>query len=320
MAITDKNTLKSWFKRGLKPLASQFEAWMDSYYHKGEKIPVDSVDGLSEVLIDKVDQAAAAQMVKEAVANIQLPEATLEKKGIVQLTNTPSSSTTEAACPALVEQVAEAKANALRGELATNAFATDVATTKAEEAATALRGGVPAEGDTLKKLHDFILFLQSLVSSDDVNLDTVKEIVAFIKNNKDVIDTIATSKVAIADIVDSLTSAEANKPLSANQGRVLAELIAATASASKAIRLAIGFSVSTEAVNYFPSAATVTKLTWSAADIATVQVSVAGGAFSPITSGAPLTLAVAAGAPMQIKITYAASKTIGSILLEGTYS
>ena len=127
-------------------------------------------------------------------------------------------------------------------------------------------------------------------------------------------------EVAIADIVDNLTSTAADKPLSANQGRVLAELIAATASASKAIKLAVGFSVSTEAVSYFPSAATVTKLTWNAADIATVQVSVAGGAFSPITSGAALNLAVAAGAPMQIKITYAASKTIGSILLEGTYS
>lgn len=53
--ITDKNILKSWFKRGLKPLEAQFHAWMDSYWHKDDKIPVASVNNLADVLNKKAE-------------------------------------------------------------------------------------------------------------------------------------------------------------------------------------------------------------------------------------------------------------------------
>jgi len=56
MAITDINTLKSWFVRGARPLASQFAAWMDSFWHKQEAIPVSSIEKLSEILGDKIDR------------------------------------------------------------------------------------------------------------------------------------------------------------------------------------------------------------------------------------------------------------------------
>lgn len=36
MAIRPRATIKSWFYRGAKPLASMFHDWMDSYYHKDE--------------------------------------------------------------------------------------------------------------------------------------------------------------------------------------------------------------------------------------------------------------------------------------------
>jgi hypothetical protein len=50
MATTPKSTLYNWFKRGLKPLESQFKAWLDSYWHKDELIPLASVDGLLAAL------------------------------------------------------------------------------------------------------------------------------------------------------------------------------------------------------------------------------------------------------------------------------
>lgn len=50
----DKNTLKSWFTRGKKPLASQFAAWMDSYWHKDEKLPISSIENLSTALAAKM--------------------------------------------------------------------------------------------------------------------------------------------------------------------------------------------------------------------------------------------------------------------------
>jgi hypothetical protein len=50
MPVTPISTLKNWFKRGLKPLETQFAAWLDSYWHKSEAIPMESVDGLIDTL------------------------------------------------------------------------------------------------------------------------------------------------------------------------------------------------------------------------------------------------------------------------------
>ena len=67
--------------------------------------------------------------------------------------------------------------------------------------------------------------LNALADSDDTTLDQMSEIVAYIKNNKSLIDGITTGKVSVADIVDNLTSNAANKPLSAKQGKALKEMI-----------------------------------------------------------------------------------------------
>ncbi len=67
--------------------------------------------------------------------------------------------------------------------------------------------------------------LNALADSDDTTLDQLSEIVAYIKNNKTLIDGITTSKVNVSDIIDSLTSTATNKPLSAKQGKVLNDLI-----------------------------------------------------------------------------------------------
>jgi hypothetical protein len=67
--------------------------------------------------------------------------------------------------------------------------------------------------------------LAALADSDDTTLDQLSEIVAYIKNNKTLIDNITTGKVSVSDIVDNLTSTATNKPLSANQGRALKALI-----------------------------------------------------------------------------------------------
>lgn len=67
--------------------------------------------------------------------------------------------------------------------------------------------------------------LNALADSDDTTLDQLSEIVAYIKTNKDLIDGITTSKVNVSDIVNNLTSTATNKPLAANQGKVLKDLI-----------------------------------------------------------------------------------------------
>ncbi|MRI63992.1 hypothetical protein EDM00_08330 [Ornithobacterium rhinotracheale] len=50
MAKTDLNTIKSWFKNGLKPTQEQFWAWLDSFWHKDDKIPAENVEGLDAML------------------------------------------------------------------------------------------------------------------------------------------------------------------------------------------------------------------------------------------------------------------------------
>ncbi len=76
-----------------------------------------------------------------------------------------------------------------------------------------------------KVLADRLAIIETLVGSDDTDLDTIQEIVNYIKSNKSVIETLSSSKIAYTDIVDNLTSALANKPLSANQGYILKGLI-----------------------------------------------------------------------------------------------
>lgn len=67
--------------------------------------------------------------------------------------------------------------------------------------------------------------LNVLADSDDTTLDQLSEIVAYIKNNKSLIDGITTSKVNVSDIIDDLTSNFGDKPLSSKQGKILKEMI-----------------------------------------------------------------------------------------------
>jgi hypothetical protein len=45
--------LKAWFSKGKKPTEEQFHAWLDSYFHKDENIPAESIEGLTATLAGK---------------------------------------------------------------------------------------------------------------------------------------------------------------------------------------------------------------------------------------------------------------------------
>lgn len=55
---TDLNTIKNWFKKGLKPTQAHFWAWMDSFWHKNEKIPQSQIEALDATLANKADSSA----------------------------------------------------------------------------------------------------------------------------------------------------------------------------------------------------------------------------------------------------------------------
>lgn len=82
-----------------------------------------------------------------------------------------------------------------------------------------------ADSKTANALQELADRVNAFLDSDDETLDELSEIIDYIKNNKNLIDSITNGKVNITDIVDNLTTAAANKPLSANQGVVLKGLI-----------------------------------------------------------------------------------------------
>ncbi|WP_264530867.1 hypothetical protein [Flavobacterium sp. N502540] len=57
MAIQALNTIKNWFKTGLKPTQTQFWDTWDSFRHKYEKVPVKDVEGIDELLSAKADKS-----------------------------------------------------------------------------------------------------------------------------------------------------------------------------------------------------------------------------------------------------------------------
>lgn len=79
--------------------------------------------------------------------------------------------------------------------------------------------------------------LNTLANSDDTTLDQMAEVVAYIKNNKSLIDGITTGKVSVSDIIDNLTTSVSSKPLSAKQGVQLKALIDAIVVPTKTSQL-----------------------------------------------------------------------------------
>lgn len=67
--------------------------------------------------------------------------------------------------------------------------------------------------------------VNDLLDSDDTTLDQMSEVVAYIKANRELLESYTTEKVNVADIIDNLTTSVSNKPLSAKQGVQLKALI-----------------------------------------------------------------------------------------------
>ena len=91
--------------------------------------------------------------------------------------------------------------------------------------------------------------MNAIANSDDTTLDDFKEVVAYIKTNKSLIDAITTNKINYTDIVNNLTTNLTNKPLSAAQGVALKALIDAITVPTKTSQLTndSNFAVTTNA-------------------------------------------------------------------------
>lgn len=147
----------------------------------------------------------------------------------------------QAAAEAAAKNAGESAAAARNSEAAARGHAKTAADAaeRAEEAAAGASAGrideaiadhetnLAAHADIRNTLEALRNRVNAALNSDDVTLDQLAEIVAYIKSNKTLIDAITTSKVSVADIVDNLATNVASKPLSAARGVELNRLIGA---------------------------------------------------------------------------------------------
>ena len=74
--MTTIETLKQWFSNLKKPTQEQFWAWLDSFWHKSEKIPMESVEGLDKL----VEGTASAKQLSNHLSDSNAHKALFDKK------------------------------------------------------------------------------------------------------------------------------------------------------------------------------------------------------------------------------------------------
>lgn len=161
------------------------------------------------VLTEDKDTAGGVPGLDEntKIPSRSLYEATTTSKGVTQLTDSVMSDSVSTAATANSVKIAYDRAVSADNNLQIHNSADD------------------SHDDIRNLISALTARLNALADSDDTTLDQLSEIVAYIKSNRELIDNITTSKVNVADIIDSLTSTATNKPLSAKQGKILNDLI-----------------------------------------------------------------------------------------------
>lgn len=185
--MADKNTIKNWFLTGLKPTQAQFSATWDSFWHKDEKIPITAIEDIENILNEKADAEALQNHVTTETAHADLFDGKEDKtnKGIAG-GYVPLNEFVKIAIEYL---------NVVN----------DLVTGGATSLLTAEQGVV---------LQTQIDNINILLTSDNVNLDNVQELV-------DAIETVQTSLSTI--LVNDLTTGGTMKALTAEMGKLLNE-------------------------------------------------------------------------------------------------
>lgn len=96
--MIDKNTIYSYFQTGDFPTEAQFKATWDSFWHKAEKIPLSSIDGINEKFTNTVTSQQLAVYIKKDFSNIS----NSEKENIKTILANPDAAVVESGLPNLV--------------------------------------------------------------------------------------------------------------------------------------------------------------------------------------------------------------------------
>ena len=210
--MTPKKTLKKWFSNFMKPAQEHFAAWIDSYWHKDEKIPMSKIDGLSTAIENTVsakqllnhldDTNAHHALFEELKRQIQAIQTVLEVDDVNF--DTLREIVTELKANTKLQELIDKKVNKEDGKgLSTNDFTNEHKQKLEGLQPTDVSGLLPKGGyeGTGQELKDAIDGLQTKIgqvettlSVDDTAFDTLQEIVTQVKSNKN-LETLLTGKV-----------------------------------------------------------------------------------------------------------------------------
>ena len=190
--MTPKKTLKKWFSNFMKPAQEHFAAWIDSYWHKDEEIPMSKIDGLSRAIENTVsagqllnhldDTNAHHALFEELKSQIQALQTVLEVDDVNF--DTLREIVTELKANTKLQELIDKKVNKEDGKgLSTNDFT--------NEHKQKLEGLQPTD---LQPLQDKITAIENTIAVDDTAFDTLQEIVTQVKSNKN-LETLLTDKV-----------------------------------------------------------------------------------------------------------------------------
>ena len=164
--MTAIQTLKQWFSNFKKPTQEQFWAWMDSFFHKSEKIPMTSIEGLENV----IQGTASAEQLRNHLTDSQAHKGLFDGK------------------------VDKVPGKILSSNDFTNELRTKLEGLRNVDISGLLpKGGYTGTAQNLKELIDNIM---RILQSPDTELDELREIVAFIKQNKRTLDTLGINNIA----------------------------------------------------------------------------------------------------------------------------
>lgn len=166
--MTPKKTLKKWFSNFMKPAQEHFAAWIDSYWHKSEKIPMSSIDDLERT----IESTASAKQLLNHLND------TNAHKGLFDL------------------KVDKEEGKGLSANDFTNEYKQKLEHLKPTDTSAFLpKGGYEGTGQALKtlieQLEQNIAAIKETLAVDDTALDTLQEIITQVKANKNLEDLLA---------------------------------------------------------------------------------------------------------------------------------
>ena len=169
--MTPKKTLKKWFSNFMKPAQEHFAAWIDSYWHKSEQIPMSSIDGLSRA----IENTASAGQLLTHLDDTNAHRALFDKK------------------------VNKEDGKGLSTNDFTNEYKQKLEGLQPTDVSGLLpKGGYDGTGQQLKDAIDGLQTkigqVETTLSVDDTTFDTLQEIVTQVKSNKN-LETLLTDKV-----------------------------------------------------------------------------------------------------------------------------